>query len=96
MISYNVMHQEQYSRGELLLRTFFGWLYCLIPHGFLLFFRAIASAAIIFVAWWVVLFTGRYPVNMFEFVVGPSRWNYRISAYMMFMSDTYPPFSGKP
>lgn len=92
----DIPYPEQLSRGHLLLRTFFGWLYCLIPHGFLLFFRAIAAAVIVFVAWWVVLFTGRYPVNMFEFVVGTSRWNYRVSVYMMFMSDTYPPFSGKP
>ena len=84
------------SRKHLLLRTLFGWLYCLIPHGFVLFFRAIATAVIIFFSWWVVLFTGQYPVNLHEFVVGTSRWNYRVSVYMMFMSDTYPPFSGKP
>ncbi len=95
-VMLSIPYPERLSRKHLLLRTFFGWLYCLIPHGFVLFFRAIATAVIIFFAWWVVLFTGQYPVNLHEFVVGTSRWNYRVSVYMMFMSDTYPPFSGKP
>ena len=33
-----IKHQETYSRLELLLRTFFGWLYILIPHYFVLLF----------------------------------------------------------
>jgi hypothetical protein len=93
---FDIPYPERLSRGHLLLRTFFGLFYCLIPHGFVLFFRAIATAVIIFFAWWVVLFTGQYPVNLHEFVVGTSRWNYRVSVYIMFMSDTYPPFRGKP
>lgn len=91
-----IPYPERLSRGTLLLRTFLGWLYVLIPHGFLLLFRGIATAVIIFFCWWVVLFTGEYPRTLHEFVVGTSRWNMRVSAYMLFLSDTYPPFSGKP
>ena len=65
-----VQHQESYSRGELLLRTFFGWLYIMIPHGFVLLFVALWSAILQFVAFWIILFTGRYPQSMFDF-----RWH---------------------
>lgn len=93
---FDIPYPERLSRGLLLLRTFFGWLYCLIPHGFILFFRVIATAVLVFFAWWVVLFTGKYPKTLHEFVVGTSRWTYRLNTYLMFMTDTYPPFSGKP
>ncbi len=95
-VTLDVPYPERLSRGLLLLRTFFGWFYVLIPHGFIMFFRGIASLVLGFLAWWVVLFTGKYPPKWHAFNVGTGRWNYRVSVYTMFMSDTYPPFSGKP
>ncbi len=95
-IVLDIPYPERLSRGHLLLRTFFGWLYCLIPHVFVLIFRMIATGFVIFFAWWVVLFTGDYPKTLHDFVVGTSRWNYRLNAYLMFLTDTYPPFRGKP
>lgn len=90
-----VQHQESYSRGELLLRTFFGWLYILIPHGFVLLFVALWSAILQFVAFWVILFTGRYPQSMFEFQAGMLKWSLRVSARMYNVSDGYPAFGIK-
>lgn len=90
-----VQHQEQNSRGELLLRTFFGWLYIYIPHGFVLMFVGLWGAILQFVAFWVILFTGRYPQSMFEFQVGLMKWNVRLSARMFNISDGYPAFGIK-
>ena len=56
-----IKHQEKYSRGELLLRTIFGALYIYLPHGFILMFVGLWGGILQFVAFWVILFTGRYP-----------------------------------
>lgn len=90
-----IQHQESYSRGELLLRTFFGWLYILIPHAFVLLFLALWGAILQFVAFWVILFTGRYPQSMFEYQAGLLKWNLRLSARLYNLSDGYPAFGIK-
>jgi hypothetical protein len=46
------------------------------------------------IAFWIMLFTGKYPKNMFDFVVGTGRWGYRIQCYLNFYTDNYPAFSG--
>jgi hypothetical protein len=91
-----VEYPERLSRAQLLARLFFGWLYILIPHGFCLEFRLIAHSFVTFVAWWVVLFTGKMPEDMHRFLVGTYRWQARLIAYTFFLTDEYPPFSGQP
>ena len=93
--TFDIAHQESYSRGQLLLRTFFGFIYIMIPHMFVLFFMYIAAGILRFIAWWAVLFTGKYPTGMHSFVVGTLRWGMRVVIYLSFMTDTYPPFSSK-
>jgi len=78
-----------------LLRCLFGFIYVGIPHGICLFVRLIATEVLMFIAWWAVLFTGKYPVRMHGFNVGTYRWIYRISMYLGYFTDKYPPFSGK-
>jgi hypothetical protein len=91
----HVAYPETLSRGLLLLRLFLGAFYVYIPHGICLFFRAIATYFVVFIAWWAVLITGKYPKGMHDFVVGTLRWATRLNIYMSFMTDKYPPFSGK-
>jgi hypothetical protein len=90
-----IEHQEKYSRGELLLRTFFGWLYILLPHWIILIFVSLWGAILQFVAFWVILFTGRYPETMFEFQVNLQRWSVRLMARLYHLSDGYPAFGIK-
>ena len=52
-----------------------------IPHYVVLFFLSIAVLVTIVVAWFAILFTGRYPRSLFEFVVGVMRWSNRVNAY---------------
>jgi len=91
-----VAYPESLSRGTLLLKTFFGGIYVIFPHLFVLIFVSIWATLQRFIAWWVVLFTGSYPESFHEFNVGLIRWTLRINLYMGFMSDDYPPFSGRP
>jgi hypothetical protein len=65
-----------------------------IPHYFLLFFLAIAAFFCVIIAWFAILFTGRYPKGLFDFVVGVGRWSLRVQAYaLLLITDKYPPFS---
>ena len=64
-----------------------------IPHYVVLIFLSIAVLVSIIVAWFAILFTGRYPRSLFEFVVGVMRWTNRVNAYAFtLVTDQYPPF----
>jgi len=92
---FTVACPEKLSRGLLLLRTFFGSIYVMIPHMFCLYFRLIGYTFVAFVAWWAILFTGKMPESMFSYISGTYRWQMRVNAYVLFLTDEYPPFSGK-
>lgn len=52
---------------------------------------------VVFIAWIVILFTGRYPRGLFDFVQGVTRWGARVVAYaFVLVTDSYPPFSPAP
>lgn len=91
----DIPYPERLSRGTLLLKSFFGIFYVVFPHGIVLYFRLIWTMILGFLAFWSVLFTGSYPQSWHEFNVGTLRWGLRLNLYMSFMSDQYPPFSGK-
>jgi hypothetical protein len=64
-----------------------------IPHYIVLFFLAIAALVAVIVAWFAILFTGRYPRDLFNFVVGVMRWSNRVTGYaLVLVTDEYPPF----
>jgi hypothetical protein len=66
-----------------------------IPHFILLLFLWIAFFVVTIVAWFAILFTGRYPRSLFDFNVGVLRWNWRVQYYATSVlgTDVYPPFS---
>ena len=65
-----------------------------IPHYIVLAFLGVAVLVVTVIAWFAIVFTGRYPRGMFNFVVGWSRWALRVSAYaFLLVTDRYPPFS---
>jgi hypothetical protein len=81
--------QNELGRGWPLIKWFLA-----IPHYIVLFFLGIAALVCIVIAWFAILFTGRYPKGLFEFVVGVMRWGLRVGAYaVLLITDKYPPFS---
>lgn len=94
--TFAVPYPENVSRGLVLLRFLLGVFYVLLPHGLILGIRMYVSLFLAFLAFWVVLFTGEYPEFIHEFNTGTMRWGARVNLYMSYMTDTYPPFSGKP
>ena len=64
-----------------------------IPHYIVLIILGLIAFIITIIAWFAILIVGRYPKGMFDFVVGVSRWGYRVAAYTFLLStDRYPPF----
>ena len=87
-IFVRVDYQEKLSR----LTTFFRAL-MVIPHWVVLWAIGIAAGVVIFIAWWTILFTARYPVWAFNFISGYIRWYTRVMSYYSLLIDKYPPFS---
>ncbi len=68
-----------------------------IPHYIVLFFLDIGAFFAVIVAWFAILFTGRYPRAIFDFVEGVIRWHNRVLGYMFtLITDRYPPFRLRP
>jgi hypothetical protein len=77
------------ARGMPLVKWFLA-----IPHYVVLLFLYIAAVVCVIIAWFAILFTGRYPRSLFDFVVGVQRWALRVVAYaFVLVTDEYPPFS---
>ena len=64
-----------------------------IPHVIVLVFVGLAWMIVTVIAWFVILFTARYPEGVARFSVGVLRWYLRLEAYVLLMVDDYPPFS---
>jgi hypothetical protein len=64
-----------------------------IPHYIVLFFLWIAAVVLVIVGWFAILFTGRYPRGIFDFLEGVIRWQNRVVGYaLVLVTDHYPPF----
>jgi hypothetical protein len=68
-----------------------------IPHYIVLFFLMIGAVVAIIVSWFAILFTGRYPRSLFDYLQGVGRWHNRVVAYaFVLVTDEYPPFRLAP
>jgi hypothetical protein len=81
--------ENDLSRGMVLIKWFLA-----IPHYFVLLFLGIGAFFALIYVWFVILFTGRYPRGVFDYIVGVDRWVLRVTAYAFILTtDKYPPFS---
>ncbi len=76
------------GRGMPLVKWFLA-----IPHYIVLFFLGIGAFFAVVIAWFAILFTGRYPRGLFDYVEGVLRWHNRVIGYTLaLVTDRYPPF----
>ncbi len=87
-LTLDVEYPERLSRGKIFVK----WLLA-IPHAIIVGAFGYLAAAITFVAFFAVLFTGRYPSGLYEIMVAYWRWQVRVNAYLFLLTDAYPPFS---
>ena len=93
--SLTFKHQATSSRWWALGTMFGIKSISLIPHFFLLFFLQLAAMVVMMIGIFAVLFTGRYPQGMENFVIGVAKWGWRVCSFYMCLSDKYPPFTMK-
>jgi hypothetical protein len=88
-VRYDVDYPERLSRWRLVI-----WKTAtVIPHFIVLAFVFVGVMVVVFLAWFAILFTGRFPRGMHSFVTGSLRWSARASAYWMSLTDEFPSFS---
>jgi hypothetical protein len=89
LLSYEQPYPKTLSRWRVLL-----WKLAVIaPHIVVLAFLSVAVAVVLVVAWFSIVFTGRYPAGLFGFVTGVHRWWYRLVGYFASFTDRAPPFA---
>ena len=64
-----------------------------LPHLLLIWLLGIAWGVTSLIAWFAILFTGRYPRALYDFSLGALRWTTRVEAYLLLLTDDYPPFT---
>ena len=64
-----------------------------IPHLIAVWALGLAWGITTVVAWFAILFTGRYPRPLYDFGLGVFRWTTRVEAYLLLLTDVYPPFT---
>ena len=89
VISYEVRYPERLARWKLL----FWKVITAIPHFIILLFLGLGAMIVTVIAWFFILVAGRYPRGLFEYVAGVMRWNARVGAYVLSLTDDYPPFN---
>jgi hypothetical protein len=87
-VDFHAERQAEYHRFLPLVK----WLLA-FPHYIALIFIGIGAFFALIGAFFAVLFTGNWPRGLFDFIAGTLRWGYRVSAYVMLLTDEYPPFS---
>ena len=90
---YPVTFEVDYPEGLSRWLIFVKWLLA-IPHIIVLIFLYVVALVVWVIVWFAILFTGRFPRGLFDFLVGVSRWGLRVNAYaFLLLRDDSPPFS---
>jgi hypothetical protein len=90
-VTLEIDYDDDLSRWMIFVK----WLLA-IPHFIVLLVLEVVASVMVIIAFFAILFTGRYPRGLFDFVVGTIRWYWRVNAYaLLLMTDRYPPFSLK-
>ena len=90
-VAFDVAYPERLSRILIFFKLILA-----IPQFIAIYLLQIALTLLTLLAWFAILFTGRYPKAFFEFTSGVLRWQANIIAYVALMRDEYPPFSWEP
>jgi Domain of unknown function (DUF4389) len=84
--------ERQLARGMPLVKWFLA-----IPHYLMLIALYIGAVFAVVGAWFAILFTGRFPRGLFDYLVGVGRWHWRVAGYAFLLAtDAYPPFRLAP
>ena len=87
-VTFDVEYPEELSRWLIFVK----WILA-IPYFIVLYGLGLVAMALTFIAWFAILFTKRYPRELFDFVVNINRWSANVTAYFSLLRDEYPPFS---
>jgi hypothetical protein len=94
-VSYPVTFEADYVERRNRLTACFR-LILVIPVAIVLYLYAIVAFFAIVIAWFAIVFTARYPLGLYDFVAGYTRFVTRVTAYAALLCDPYPPFGGGP
>jgi hypothetical protein len=89
---YPIRPHFQYPQKIARWRPLVHWLLA-IPHLIVVYFLSLAVFVVFVIAWFSIVFTRTWPEGMFNFMAGVMRWNLRVVAYYLWMTEEYPPFS---
>jgi Domain of unknown function (DUF4389) len=90
-VAYPVTFEADYVEKRSRLTTFFRWL-LVIPHLIVLAFYGLAAVVVVIIAWFALVFTGRWPRGMYDFVAGALRYGTAVNGYWYLLTDKYPRF----
>jgi hypothetical protein len=90
-LRFDVEYPERLSRWKIFLK----WLFA-IPQLIILYLLSVVVSVLVFIAFFAILFTKKWPRGMFDFAVQIQRWTFNVYAYVGLLRDEYPPFSGEP
>ena len=89
---YPVQFEVDDAMAQNRLSILFRWL-LVIPHVIIIELLGVALGLVTLLAWFTIVFVGRYPTSMLRFAIGVLRWTARVSAYAALLTGRYPPFS---
>jgi hypothetical protein len=88
---YPVGYEADFTEKRSRLTTFFRYL-LVIPHFILAMVFGIGLYVCVIIAWFAIVFTGRYPAGLYNFNTGAVRFLARLQSYVHLTTDAYPPF----